>query len=86
MLFYFLDVIPLAGTLIMSNRVQKEKLVNQDLLPVDTIEDATKRRSMLMSKITQRLSNKFDDGFAHEISIKKEFKQGKVSLKKVKKH
>lgn len=69
----------------MSNRVQKEK-VNQNVLPVDTIEDATRRRSNLMSKITQRLSNKFDDSSAHETSLKKEFKIEKVTPKKVKKH
>lgn len=73
----------MAGTLIMSNRVQKEK-INQSVLPVDTIEDATRRRSKLMSKITQRLSNKFDDNSAHNTSIKKEFKIEKVTPEKVK--
>lgn len=80
-----LNVVPLAGTLIMSNRVKKEKLVNQNLLPVDTIEAATRRRSELMSKIIHRLSNKFDDGSVHKISIKEEFKMESVSPKKVKK-
>lgn len=69
----------------MSNRVQKEK-GNQNVLPVDTIEDATRRRSKLMSKITQRLSNKFDDSSDHETSIKKEFKIENVTPKKVKNH
>lgn len=70
----------------MSNRVSKEKLVNQNSLPVDTIEDATRRRSELMSKITQRLSNKYDNNFDQDNSIKKEFKVEIESPKKVKKH
>ncbi|VVC41866.1 Hypothetical protein CINCED_3A019261 [Cinara cedri] len=55
-----LNIVPLAGTIILSNRVKKIKLENQNSLPVDTIEDATRRRSELFTKITQRLSQKYD--------------------------
>jgi len=70
----------------MSNRVPKEKLTNRNSLPIDTIEDATRRRSELMSKITQRLSNKYDKSFDQDNSLKKEFKVETESPKKVKKH
>lgn len=69
----FLEVVPLSGTLIMSNGVKKENPANQTLLPVDTIEDATRRRSELMSRITKRLSNKIDVDSTPKTSIKKEF-------------
>lgn len=81
-----LNVVPLAGTLIMSNRIKKNKLSNNGLLPVDTIEDATRRRSELMSKITQRLSNKNDINTINNISVKQEFKIEKESPRKVKKN
>jgi hypothetical protein len=80
-----LNVVPLAGTLIISNRVQKEKITNHDLLPVDTIEDATKGRSQLMEKITQRLSNKYNNTTTLEHSLKKEFKMEAESPNKVRK-
>ncbi|XP_025425604.1 uncharacterized protein LOC112694373, partial [Sipha flava] len=64
-----LNVVPLAGTLIISNRVSKEKPAIQKLIPVDTIEDATRRRSELMSRITQRLSNKYDTQINKDIKI-----------------
>jgi hypothetical protein len=82
-LFYFLDVVPLAGTLIISNRVSKEKPAIQKLIPVDTIEDATRRRSELMSRITQRLSNKYDTQINKDIKI--EIQSPKI-VKKSKKH
>lgn len=66
-------MVPLSGTLIMSNRVKKENPTNQTLLPVDTIEDATKRRSDLMSRITKRLSNKYDIDSTQKTTVKKEF-------------
>lgn len=66
----------------MSNRVKKVKLDNQKLLPVDTIEDATRRRSQLMSKITQRLSNKYNIDTTDNTDVKIE----KESPKKVKKN
>lgn len=85
-LLYFLDVVPLAGTLIMSNRIKKEKLSSNTLLPVDTIEDATRRRSELMSKITKRLSNKYDVNALMNTGVKQEFKMEKESPRKVKKN
>lgn len=84
-LFYFLDVVPLAGTLIMCNRIKKEKLSNNNLLPVDTIEDATRRRSELMSKITKRLSKKYDIDAIIDTDVKQEFKMEKESPRKNKK-
>jgi len=78
-------VVPLAGKLIITNRIKKEKPTNLELLPVDTIEDATRRRSELMSKINQRLSNKYNIDSVHDISIKKKIKVEKESPKKVKK-
>lgn len=83
-LFYFLDVVPLAGTLIISNRIRKEKPVVQKLLPVDTIDDANRRRSELMSRITQRLSNKYDN-LINNKDIKIEVQSPKT-VKKSKKH
>ncbi|XP_026819887.1 uncharacterized protein LOC113558563 [Rhopalosiphum maidis] len=80
-----LNVVPLAGTLIMCNRVKNDKLSNNTLLPVDTIEDATRRRSELMSKITKRLSNKFDFNSIDNNSVKQEIKIEKETPKKVKK-
>lgn len=74
----------MAGTLIMSNRVSKEKIANQNSLPVDTIEDATRRRSELMSKVTERLSNKFDVSLNQNNSIKKEIKVETISPRKEK--
>ncbi|XP_015365038.1 PREDICTED: uncharacterized protein LOC107162589 [Diuraphis noxia] len=81
-----LNVVPLAGTLIMCNRIKKDKLSNNVLLPVDTIEDATRRRSELMSKITKRLSNKYDINSVMNTDIKQEFKLEKESPRKVKKN
>ncbi|CAH1726378.1 uncharacterized protein LOC114122750 [Aphis gossypii] len=81
-----LNVVPLAGTFIMCNRVKKEKLSNNTLLPVDTIEDATRRRSELMSKITKRLSNKYDINTIDNEDRKTEIKIEKETPKKVKKH
>ncbi|XP_060874219.1 uncharacterized protein LOC132947965 [Metopolophium dirhodum] len=81
-----LNVVPLVGTLIMSNRIKKEKLSNSSLLPVDTIEDATRRRSELMSKITKRLSNKYDVNALMNTDVKQEFKMEKESPRKVKKN
>lgn len=85
-IFYFLDVVPLAGTLIMCNRIKKDKLSNSSLLPVDTIEDATRRRSDLMTRITSRLSNKYENNTVNNTSLKQEFKIEKESPKKVKKN
>lgn len=82
--YIFLDVVPLAGTIILSNRVKKVKLENQKLLPVDTIEEATKRRSELMTKITERLSKKNDIN-STKILTKKEIKSPKKIAKKSKK-
>lgn len=79
-------MVPLAGTLIMCNRVKNDKLSNNTLLPVDTIEDATRRRSELMSKITKRLSNKFDFNSIDNESVKQEIKIEKETPKKVKKN
>jgi len=79
-------VVPLAGTLIMCNRIKKDKLSNNSLLPIDTIEDATRRRSELMSKITKRLSNKYDINAIIDTGIKQEFKMENESPKKVKKN
>jgi len=79
-------VVPLAGTLIMCNRIKKDKLSNNALLPVDTIEDATRRRSELMSKITKRLSNKYDIDTIMNTEIKQEIKIEKESPRKVKKN
>lgn len=87
-LFYLLGIVPLAGKIIMTNRVKKEKPVNLVPLPVDTIEDAIRRRSQLMSKITQRLSNKHNIDSNHDIndiSIKEEYIVEKKLSKKVKK-
>jgi len=84
-LFYFLDVVQLTGKIIMTNQVKKAKSVNPISLPVDTIKDATRRRSELMSKITERLSNKYNIDSVHDTSIKKEIKIEKESPKKVKK-
>lgn len=69
----------------MSNRVSKEKVKNLDI-PIDTVEDATKRRSELMSRITQRLSNKYDREDVYETDIKKEIKIEIESPKKIKKN
>ncbi|KAE9544246.1 hypothetical protein AGLY_001425 [Aphis glycines] len=80
-----LNVVPLAGTFIMCNRVKKNKLSNNTLLPVDTIEDATRRRSELMSKITKRLSNKYDINTIDNKDIKTKIKIEKETPKKVKK-
>lgn len=80
-----LNIVPLAGKIIITNRVKKEKPVNLVPLPVDTIEDATRRRSELMSKITQRLSNKHSINSIHDINIKEEFIVEKKSSKKLKK-
>ncbi|KAL4085020.1 hypothetical protein QTP88_027864 [Uroleucon formosanum] len=80
-----LNVVPLAGTLIMCNRIKKEKLSNNNLLPVDTIEDATRRRSELMSKITKRLSKKYDIDAIIDTDVKQEFKMEKESPRKNKK-
>lgn len=80
-------MVPLTGTLIISNRVRKQKPESEKALPVDTIEDATRRRSELMSKITQRLSNKFDT--IADNTIKKEIKiekESPIKVKKSKKH
>lgn len=85
-LYFVSDVVPLTGSLIMSNRIRKEKLTNQKLLPVDTIEDATRRRSDLMSKIIRRLSNKYDMDTEPSSTLKKEIKIERESPKKVKKH
>jgi len=82
----FSDVVPLAGTFIMCNRVKKDKLNNNTLLPIDTIEDATRRRSELMSKITKRLSNKYDINTIDNGDIKTEIKIEIETPKKVKKH
>jgi len=79
-------VVPLAGTFIMCNRVKKDKLSNNTLLPVDTVEDATRRRSELMSKITKRLSNKYDINTIDNGDIKTEIKIEKETPTKVKKH
>lgn len=73
---------PLTGKLILSNRVKKERTASQSLLPIDTLEDAAKRRSQLMSKITQRLSNKYD---AEDVHTKQNIKVEAESPKKVKK-
>lgn len=67
---FVLDVVPLAGTIIMSNRVKKVKLENQKSLSADTIENATRQRSELMTKITQRLSQKFDKKSPQKIKKK----------------
>ncbi|XP_025192949.1 uncharacterized protein LOC112592983 [Melanaphis sacchari] len=81
-----LNVVPLTGTFIMCNRIKKDKLSNNTLLPVDTIEDATRRRSELMAKITKRLSNKYDFNAIDNASIKQEIKTEKRTPKKTKKH
>ncbi|XP_022166055.1 uncharacterized protein LOC111030711 [Myzus persicae] len=81
-----LNVVPLAGTLIMCNRIKKDKLSNNGLLPVDTIEDATRRRSELMSKITKRLSNKYETNAFMNTDLKQEIKVEKESPRKVKKN
>jgi len=70
----------------MCNRIKKDKLSTNALLPVDTIEDATRRRSELMSKITKRLSNKYDINTTMNTDIKQEFKVEKESPRKVKKN
>lgn len=79
-------MVPLAGTLIMCNRIKKDKLSNNGLLPVDTIEDATRRRSELMSKITKRLSNKYETNAFMNTDLKQEIKVEKESPRKVKKN
>lgn len=73
---------PLTGKLILSNRVKKERTASQSLLPIDTLEDAAKRRSQLMSKITKRLSNKYD---TEDVHTKQNIKVEAESPKKVKK-
>lgn len=86
MLFYFLDVVPLTGTLLMSHQVKKIIPAKLDPLPVDTIEDASRRRSQLMSKITERLSNKsVDTVTTMNHNVKEEFKLEIDSPSKVKK-
>lgn len=85
---YFLDVIPFTGSIIMSNRVHKEKSANKTLLPIDTIDNATRRRSELMSKIIQRLANRGDVNINTKYNcntIKKEIKIENESPKKIKK-
>lgn len=85
-MFYFLDVVPLAGTLIMSHQVKKVTPAKLNPLPIDTIEDASRRRSQLMSKITERLSNKFVDTVTTKnCKIKEEFKLEIESPSKAKK-
>lgn len=79
-------MVPLAGTLIMSNRVKKEKLNTDNVLPVDTIEDATRRRSELMSKITNRLSNKYNIVTTEKNDLRNHVKIEKESPIKVKKN
>lgn len=80
-------MVPFTGSLVMSNRVHKEKSSNKTILPIDTIDNATRHRSELMSKIIQRLSNKGENiNIIHNnISIKKEIKIENESPKKVKK-
>lgn len=79
-------MVPFTGSLVMSNRVHKEKSSNKTLLPIDTIDNATRRRSELMSKIIQRLANKDENiNTIHNTSIKKEIKIENESPKKIKK-
>lgn len=71
----------------MSHQVKKVLPAKLNPLPVDTIEDASRRRSQLMSRITQRLSNKYVDTVTtNNCSIKKEFEMESPSkIKKSKK-
>jgi len=68
----------------MSNRILKEKSEKKIVLPIDTIEDATRRRTELMSKILKRLSNKNDiKTTLNFTSIKTEFQIQNTSPKKI---
>lgn len=70
----------------MSHHVKLGKPAKLYPLPVDTIEDANRRRSELMSKITERLSNdSVDTVTTQSCSLKKEFKIEVESPCKVKK-